>query len=129
MAFIRSLLRATATASAISAERAKAAKITTLIAEAAAELYASADASFAPLAAHENITDAAARVACDPRVIAAARAVDDLSVRVSDALTTDNPDYELTVIGAAATPALDELGNALRSAYLRVLLPDQVLAN
>jgi hypothetical protein len=123
MGIIRSFLRATAATYALEGARAKYHKAIAMIDKATAGLYAAADAGFAPFAAHVNIPDAAARVARDPRVIAAAAAVDTLRAALFDALIAPNPNADLTRVAAPAPATINNLFIALRDTYLKVLMP------
>jgi hypothetical protein len=123
MGIIRSFLRATAATYAMEGARAKYRKVIAMIDEATAGLYAMHDAASAPFAAYVNIPDAAARVARDPRVIAAAAAVVTLRAALFDALIAPNPNAELNRVAATAPATIKNLGNALRDTYLKVLMP------
>jgi hypothetical protein len=136
MGIIRSFLRATAATYALEGARAKYHKAIAMIDKATAGLYAAADAGFAPFAAHVNIPDAAARVARDPRVIAAAAAVD-APATINNLFIALRDTYLKVLMPADAVDALragvidiDELGGAavpaaIRSDFMRVLLSDQ----
>jgi hypothetical protein len=128
MGFIRSLLHAAATASAMSAERAKSNKIIALLDEGTAGIYANADTCFAPVAAALNVPDLAARVARHPKVITATSAIKALRDRAFEARHARNPDYELDLAGFAVPGALDDLSKALRDAYARVLFVGQTVS-
>ncbi len=124
MGLIKSLFqaaRATATASAMAAERAKYKKLMTIINEATAKHYATSEAIFAARASDLNISDAAARVAREPDVIAAANAIDDLRKRLFDALLSPNPDHELVLTAQLIPGVIDTFGKILGLAYVRVL--------
>lgn len=124
---IRSLIRATATAYAMSSERAKSKTIIATLDEAVARIYANADTGFAPAAVLLNVPDHVARAARDPKVIAATSAIKALRTRAFEATLARNPEYELNLAACAVPLALDDLSKALRDAYARVLFVGQTL--
>jgi hypothetical protein len=124
MGAFRSLFRAVSVSYAMGREREKMKAMVALIDDHAAKLYATVEASYAPLAAFKDIHDAAERVAREPKVISASAAVAALGTRICNALCEVDADHQLQLAAASVKPILDDLGKALNGAYLRVLMLD-----